>query len=328
MPTKKKRRVNVKELREKQKKYLRNLDEKSRLSNSGVGCSPRPNYNPLPIVSKGEVRYGNHDAGATITCGPDRPRNILSGKGGSGEQNCGSIRMTCGPMGEYKKAFDEDGNRLYADPSNLHDAATFYISEKSDVDDDWGFADGTVGNVKNRSCAVIRAESTRIASGGGGVQIIAGTSTDVNRVSVPNIDLICNNDDSQLQPIPKGENVKLAFLKLSKQIQDLTNIVSGFLESQMQFNAQITKHTHSVYPSAVIAPAPPGVPVVVGSTLPGSTFPSIECAAGGFIAAGLQGSITAPSIVALCTNSAFVEMNYFKNPSSETYINSRNVNVT
>ena len=327
MPPKIRKKTDLKKLNELRLKYMSEINEESKILNSGVGNRPRPNYNPVPNVADNEINYGNQEAGALISCGSDRPGNILSGYGGAGEQNSGRIRMTCGPHGHYKKSVDEDGNILYAEPSNDQDAATFYLSEKSDIDDDWNYANGTAGNIKNRSAAVLHADSTRISSRGGGVKIVAGTSNDEGRVSVPNIDLIVNNDDSQLQPIPKGENLRKSLVRLNKQIQDLTNIVSGFLESQMQFNAVLAQHMHPTLPAPVVAPVPvPGTPI--GATTVGSTTMSPEVVAAGTIAASLQGGLTAPSLSFLATNSAFFEMNYFKNRSSETYINSRNVNTT
>jgi hypothetical protein len=326
----KRKKVDLSKLRQKQLKYLSGLEGPP--LNSGVGNAPRPNPYPIYIKSGNEVVYGNEGTGARIVCGADRPREIPSGHGGAGEQRCGAIRIVAGPMGSFATSVDVNtGDHLYASPSNEYDAATCYVSANSDVDDDFRLADGTVGNVKNRSAFVAKADSLRLISRDGGIKIIAGGDKYNSRggqiVSVPEINLIVNNDESGLQPIPKGENLKRALVKMNKQIQDLTNIVSEILTWQTVFNEVLTNHLHPVMPMTVMVPSPVG-PVPGGMTTLGTTTMSPECVATGAVTAGMHTTIGDVSLTTLATNSAFMEFNAFKNISSPDYINSRNVKTT
>ena len=325
------KRVDISKLRAKQLKFLASLSDPH--ANSGVGNKPRPNPYPIYIKAENEVVYGNEGTGARITCGADRPRNIASGHGGAGEQRCAAIRMTTGPMGSFASAIDvATTDQLYANPSNERDAATCYISANSDVDEDFNLTDGTVGNIKDRSAFVAKADALRFISRDGGIKIIAGGDRYNSRggevKSVPEINFIVNNDESDLQPIPKGENLRKCLLKMSKQIQELMNIVSGFLDSQMTFNAALTHHTHPTLPVVIMVPSPAGIPVPGGMTVLGTTSPSVEAEMAGAVTGMLQGSLTAPSLSVLITNSAFSTVNALKNVSSPSYINSRNVKTT
>ena len=49
-----------------------------------------------------------------------------------------------------------------------------FISQKADVDTDFGLADGQVGNVKNRSAVSMKADCVRIVSRGGGIKLVTG----------------------------------------------------------------------------------------------------------------------------------------------------------
>tara|TARA_Y100000296_G_scaffold87451_1_gene134678 strand:- start:1711 stop:2739 length:1029 start_codon:yes stop_codon:yes gene_type:complete len=329
----KRKRVDLSKLRKKQLKYLRDLQGPP--LNSGVGNTPRPNPYPIYWKAENEVVLGNEGTGVRIVCGADRPGNIASGHGGAGEQRCGAIRMVAGPMGSFATSVDiNTGEQLYASPSNEYDAATCYVSANSDVDEDFRLADGTVGNVKDRSSFVAKADSLRLISRDGGIKIIAGGDRFNSRggeiKSVPEINLITNNDESGLQPIPKGENLRKALIKMNKNIQNLLNVVAGFLESQLAFNSALMTHTHVVPPMIIMIPNPIGIPPFIpgGFTTVGTTAPSIEAAAAGTISGGIQASLDAPSLVIMAANTALFSFNYFQNPSGPKYINSRNVKTT
>tara|TARA_Y100001938_G_C8071926_1_gene423646 strand:+ start:232 stop:1230 length:999 start_codon:yes stop_codon:yes gene_type:complete len=329
----KRKKVDLAKLREKQLKYLRELQGPP--TNAGVGNNPRPNPYPIYIKAANEVVYGNEGTGARIVLGADRPGNIVSGHGGMGEQRCAAIRMVAGPMGSFATSVDiNTGDQLYASPSNEYDAATCYVSANSDVDDDFRLADGTVGNVKNRSAFVAKADALRFISRDGGIKIIAGGDRYNSRggqiVSVPEINLIVNNDESGLQPIPKGENLREALIRMNKQLQDVTNVVKGLLDSQIAYNATLMNHTHPIAPTTIMVPNPVGLPPFVpgGFMVGTTTLPSIECEIQGGITTGIQSTFQAPSLAINATNTAFFSFNYFRNPSSPKYINSRNVKTT
>ena len=80
--------------------------------------------------------------------------------------------------------------------------------------------------------------------------------------AVAGIDLIAGNDDTDLQPLAKGDNLVLCLQRIIHHIDKLNGIVDGLLMTQMQFNAALTTHWHlSNLPGLPTSPSP----VVVGS---------------------------------------------------------------
>ena len=58
------------------------------------------------------------------------------------------------------------------------------------------------------------------------------------------IDLIAGNDDSDLQPIPKGDNLVECLSRIIHHLNKLNGIVDNLLMIQMSFNEKLTNHFH------------------------------------------------------------------------------------
>jgi hypothetical protein len=58
------------------------------------------------------------------------------------------------------------------------------------------------------------------------------------------IDLIAGNDDSDLQPLVKGDNLVTYLKNLSEVVSKLRAVVFEHITSQTKFNAAVQKHTH------------------------------------------------------------------------------------
>ena len=56
--------------------------------------------------------------------------------------------------------------------------------------------------------------------------------------------LIANNNDLDLQPIPLGTNLAEAIKSLTEYVEGLAGIVDGILKAQMEFNKELISHTH------------------------------------------------------------------------------------
>jgi len=158
-------------------------------------------------------------------------------------------------------------------PNVAMDAARIYISQKTDVDHNFKIVPGTIGTPDEdenpKSAIALQADGIRII-GRENIKIIthgpgspAGVYNSQGGLleSVGGIDLIAGNNDEDLQPLVKGENMVQCVQELLEQINSLNGIVSGILASQMKFNAVLSSHIHhSPFFGMVTSPSPTCVP--------------------------------------------------------------------
>jgi len=207
-----------------------------------------------------KLYQGEH--GERIVFTRDGLGSKLTGYGALGDTSCGAIDIIVGPhsvtMAELqaKQPTDPDelGNRedeqMYAYASVERDAARIYLSQKTDIDQNFNLAAGQQGNSIGKSAIVMKADDLRFISRQG-IKFVTAIpeSHEKNSQGGPRdnpygIDFIAGNDDKDLQPLVKGESLKKCLSKMLKQIQDLNGIVSGFVTYQLQFNAAVMQHTH------------------------------------------------------------------------------------
>lgn len=277
-----------------------------KIDTQGIGGDNLPEPIPEYLSTPNEkVIEGRNNT--LIKLGRDRVGNRLTGYGGRGDTQCGAIDIVAGRMGYLSREVDAENNKLWADPNFKLDAARVYISQKTDVDDAFRLAPGVVGNASTRSAVALKADQLRFIAREGMKLITGGDARNsqggkIN--SVDGIDLIAGNDDSDMQPLVKGENMSKAMRALVEHVQNLSSIVDSFLTYQMQFNHAITLHTHN---------SPFG-------GLP--TTPSIDLAAAGAIVGVGLGATTKVDIMTLKQNLVGYKFNYLS-PAGSKYINSR-----
>ena len=83
------------------------------------------------------------------------------------------------------------------------DAARIYISQKTDVDKNFGIVPGSVGNLEAKSAIAAKADSIRII-GRMGIKLVTGTdqkdSAGTDLSAVYGLDLIAGNADEKYTP--------------------------------------------------------------------------------------------------------------------------------
>lgn len=177
-----------------------------------------------------------------IVMGRDRPSHRASGYGGKGDTQAGMIDIVVGRMGPSP----QDG--VYVDPDFSDDAARIYISQKTDLDDNFGIVTGNVGRSTARSGIGMSADSLRFVAREG-IKLVTGIS-DTNSAGAPikaskyGVDIIANNNDSDLQPIVKGNDLATALQDLVSQVHALNGIVEGMLMEQDKLNKAVKNHWH------------------------------------------------------------------------------------
>ena len=155
------------------------------------------------------------------------------------------------------RRYTKQGTPLYADPNYDFDAARIYISQKTDVDENFGLVAGPNSpNTKPRSAVAMKADNVRIIARES-IKLVTGFSTrDQGNIppqqinsqggqSYPKgIDLIAGNNAADIQPLVLGNNLKKALRSIIKEVSDLNGMVFSFLMWQMNYNAAIKTHVH------------------------------------------------------------------------------------
>jgi hypothetical protein len=210
-----------------------------------VGNKSTVEPNPKYIQADAEkvIDKGN----SYIVLGKDRPESRMSGYGGRGDTGANAIDIVVGRMGSNVADEDKDGKRLHVDPNFELDAARIHISQKTDIDKNFGLKEGNIGNFKGRSGIGVKADGVRIM-GREGIKLVTGLDDENSQggqnQSVKGIDLMAGNDDSDLQPLLKGDNTAKAIEELAKRIKKLYSILENFLSDQLSFNLALANHSH------------------------------------------------------------------------------------
>lgn len=219
----------------------------TKIEESGLAGGLRIEAVPNFIVSPSETVFGGTNVNAFMVIGKDRPSSLLSGHGGQGDTQCATIDLVAGRVSAIPVEYEKDGEKLYVDPSFTLDAARIYISQMTDVDNNFSIVDGYIGNAKNKSAIAIKADGVRII-GREGIKLVTKPddllSSGEKQYSNVGIDIIANNDDQQLQPMVLGNNLTLCLRELVEEVDKLQNRVATFIEAQSKFNNVIANHTH------------------------------------------------------------------------------------
>ena len=141
----------------------------------------------------------------------------------------------------------------------------FYLSQKTDIDDNFELKDGIVGNHKAKSGIGMKADNIRIVAREG-IKLITKTDNKNSQgallTSIAGIDLIAGNDDSDMQPLVKGNELVKYLEHINASIQELGGIINHLSTLFMTLEAGVAAHTHPVtagwtgitaYPDPVLA---------------------------------------------------------------------------
>jgi len=242
-----------------------------------------------------------------IILGRDRPTDLQSGYGGKGDTHAGRVDIIVGMSGQQAREVEKQKDTetfVDTNPNVYLDASRIYISQKTDIDDNFQLVPGRVGNPTSRSAIAMKSDGIRII-GREGIKLVTGTdkmnSQGVKISTISGIDLIAGNDDTLLQPIPKGSNLVDSLDGMLVLIGSLTNIVTDLTINQAQLIVNLLAHTHI--------------------SLVGPTTPSLDFAAFGSLRLFDDTQIVT-KLVAAQTNLATHKAKYHL-PAGKGYINSR-----
>jgi len=234
---------------------------------------------PVPAfiqTSTEKVLKNRHNA--WVVLGRDRPAGRTSGYGGRGDTQAATIDIVVGRQSadaaSHTKRKEGEGkitvHKLWANPDFQKDAARIYISQKTDVDANFGLAAGQIGSTPSvdmakkivsdsaiaaftnytpvpRSAIALKADGIRLIAREG-IKLVTRTDVKNSQGSciqgIQGIDIIAGNDDEDLQPMVKGDNLQIALERLVKHVDGLTGVVDAMLLHQNCLNYAITHHFH------------------------------------------------------------------------------------
>lgn len=204
---------------------------------------------------------------AFIIMGKDRPSTKDTGWGAvPNKKNVARIDLIAGLSGPTAKETDAEGDRLKTNPSPGLDAARIYMTQQAkDIDSKeyFGIVDGSVGKVINESAIAIKADSVRLI-GRRGIKIVTGSNRYSGGVGwfigddVPGIDIIAGNDDKDLQPMVKGNDLHKLLMKQMELHQELYDFIWFIFKLQV-------RHLGITMPNPYMAASIPSVIRLLGT---------------------------------------------------------------
>jgi hypothetical protein len=308
-----------------------NLETAARIMglNQEAVIEPEPQYDE---TSNEHVIKGNNNT--WIVMGRDRPASRASGYGAKAGTQAGSIDICVG-RGSSADGGPKD-NILH--PNFFGDAARIHISQKTNIDRNFGLEAGKIGRREGTSGIGIKADDVRII-GRQGIKIVTGKGRGVQAgpggeknalghsiaEPAPGIELIAGNNTNPhthfspfkgnfeintLQPLVMGDNMVEGMKEMVDLINQLQAAVVNFALYQQSLNATIMLHTHQGAGIGAI-----------------QTFPSPELIGAGTINLTNMATDVHLPLWAQKVNTMFYEVNFLE-PYGLQYICSRNVRTT
>lgn len=236
---------------------------------SGVGGQMRMQakitFNKLEceeLVARGK------DNNAFIIIGNDRQTHRFSGYGGAGHTQCDMIDIVAGMGGSSPKEtepyYDEKLKQTVPktkkyDPDFFLDAARIYISQKTDIDRNFGLRQhknvapfeskpNDPGPTGAKSAIGLKADNIRIISRET-LDLVTGTDAGNSQkgdlsAEKTGINIIANNNFETLQPMVLGDNLQLAIDGLATKVEAVANVLYDFSKYQMALNSVLATHEH------------------------------------------------------------------------------------
>ena len=260
--------------------FINNNRNKNRSGPFGGKLSERI---PIFYGADGETIYAGEN-NTYIVFGRDRNGSIFGDSFASqGATECGAIDIVVGRSTEQpSKIIDPNTNKesyTYNNPNFELDAARFYISQKSNIDEYIGLQKKS----RTKGISIQKSEKYKefVSHGKSAIALISDHTRIVGRETVKlttkyyqknsrnsfldlgGIDLIAHSRtddrDHNLHPMVRGDNLTAALVSLASFTDDIAGILSTFLNFQMKFNTKVINHAHTQ--------GPPRCPVTYPSKL-------------------------------------------------------------
>ena len=229
---------------EQERLFVGNKLQKDKIFKGGLNGDSLPENVPEHNAADYEKIIKN-DNNSCIIIGRDRPGGKSSGYGNIGATGAGSIYLKVGMAYPAKSKGVE---QVYADNNLKKDAAGIYISQLTDLDNNYELARGSL-SLRNKSGIGIKADGVRIIAREN-IKLVTGpfvkeqNSLGGKNISFFGIDIIAGNDDKDLQPMTLGDNVSDCIEELTVIITNLSAMIDQMILAQTAFDKALAKHNH------------------------------------------------------------------------------------
>ncbi len=225
--------------------FLGNALQRDRIFKGGLNGDSMPENVPEHNRADYEMVYSNRN-NACVVIGRDRPSSKSSGYGNLGATGAGAIYLKTGMAFPPKMRGNEV--KVYAENNFKTDAAGIYISQLTDVDNNYELARGSL-SLRNKSGIGIKADGVRIIAREN-IKLVTGPfikeqdSLGGKKISYHGIDIIAGNDDKNLQPMVLGKNLEDCLKDMVSLMTNLSAMMDQFIIAQDTFEQALTKHNH------------------------------------------------------------------------------------
>jgi hypothetical protein len=250
---------NLPELDKKTRELSRQDSITINATKKGVACRTHsddihPHYNEASGETVVQGENNNY-----IVFGRDRPRGVMSGYGGRGEAQCGMIDIVVGRHGIFGDTTNEEGTEIYLDSSPELDTARIYISQKTDIDQNFGITQADNVNSRHRSAILLKADDVRMVAREN-IKIVTGVdrwnSVGFQPISTGGIHLIAGNKGDNLQPLVLGENLIRCLESIMDEIIDTQKLSLNLAQWAIKTTSFLMAHTHvSTTPGSPVTPS-------------------------------------------------------------------------
>lgn len=231
----------------------------------GIEAEPAYNFSEVEKVFKGHTN-------SYLVFGKDRPSTVDSGYGGKGHSRSSAIDLVVGRFSTEPFTVDSNGDPLYANNSFKKDAARIYISQKTDIDENFGLVDGERAKndlLKGCSGIGIKADNIRMVARKT-IKIVTARNDvyDSQNRKLNNsygIEIIAGNDRSTLSNMVRAQPLERSLRALSKTVLEVNANTSRIAEMLGSLFFYLGSHTHTVPPTPVI------IGLQTGTTITNST---------------------------------------------------------
>ena len=203
--------------------------------------------NNVSIVKSKEEKVIQGSDNTLISLGRDRPAEIGTG---NEHDSSGAIYICAGTSYGLpdKSPTNEEGLTLKANRNFNLDASLIYASANCNIDQYFGLASGEMGDATDSSAIAVKSTNLRFIARNG-IKLVTRTDS-ANEFGAPidasinGVEIIAGNDDSDLQPMVKGDSLVDALQDLTDQLFEIVETLEHFLKQQGDFNEVLAKHTH------------------------------------------------------------------------------------
>tara|TARA_R100000951_G_scaffold71832_1_gene60539 strand:+ start:37 stop:993 length:957 start_codon:yes stop_codon:yes gene_type:complete len=216
---------------------------------SNLGIDGKKKYRELAVFNSLETdKYiTKNNSSACINLTEDAPSGPGTGYSAFGTP-ASSIDMVCGRMTGLPDV--SKNSSVYVNNNFTYDAARFYISETTDLEDNFSMPKGD--NIRQKAKSGIGAQADTIAlKGRTGIKLTTSQYGERNSKggkirSGSGIELIAGTYTDNLQPLVLGNNLEGALTSIMNRINSLSDIVIDLAQVHNQALFLIQSHTHTL----------------------------------------------------------------------------------